>query len=257
MRLASATRYNIRLQFRHGFYYAYLVVCVVYVILLYLLAPKAREIVTPLLIFSDPAMLGIFFIGGIVLLERSDNTLQSLFVTPLRTAEYCFAKVISLAVLALSSSLILAAAGKGGVNLNWPLLVLGVILTSGLVTMTGLAVSARADTVPGYILSVIPLVIVISLPVLPYFGVLDTHWFFLIPTHASITLIRGGFSPGAAPLWELLLSITLLAVWNLAAWKWAEQRFETYLTGAVFHKEPPNKAVPDKGDQNSVSEASK
>lgn len=257
MRLASATLCSIRLQFRHGFYYAYLVVCVVYVVLLYLLAGKAREIVTPLLIFSDPAMLGIFFIGGIVLLERSDNTLQSLFVTPLRTAEYCFAKVISLALLALSSSVILAAAGKGGIHLNWPLLVLGVILTSGLVTLTGLAVSARADTVPGYILSVIPLVIVISLPVLPYFGVLDSHWFYLIPTHASITLIQGGFSPGTAPLWELLLSLALLTAWNLAAWKWAERRFAVYLTGAALNKEPPNKVAPNKAARNGASEAPK
>jgi hypothetical protein len=33
----------------------------------------------------------------------------------------------------------IGTAGKGGGNLNWPLLVLGVILNSSLLTLTGLA----------------------------------------------------------------------------------------------------------------------
>lgn len=233
MNLAALSLYNVKLQFRHGFYYAYIFVCAVYIILLRLAGPGIRELLTPVLIFSDPSMLGIFFVGGIVLLERDDNTLQSLFVTPMKSGDYCIAKAVSLGVLALSSSLILAVAGKGGFGFDWPSLIGGTVLTSALFTFTGLGFSVRADSVISYILTVIPVVTAAAVPLLHYFKITGSYLFYLIPTQASLTLITAGFSPGSAPLWELLLSGGILIVWNAAAWRWARHRFRKHLAGAM------------------------
>lgn len=197
MRLASTALYNIRLQFRHGFYYAYIVVCAVYVVLLRLLPEDLRELLTPVFIFTDPAMLGIFFVGGIVLLEQNDNTLQSLFVTPLRRSEYCLAKVFSLALLALSTSVLLAVASRAGIAFNLLPLILGVLLTSSLVTLAGLAVVSRSETVIGYIFVATPILVVMVLPLLDYFAVAESSWFYVVPTHASIKLIAAAFEPTA------------------------------------------------------------
>ncbi len=233
MNLVTLSLYNVKLQFRHGFYYAYLFVCVVYVITLRLVDTGIREVLTPVLIFSDPSMLGIFFIGGIVLLERDDNTLESLFVTPMKSADYCIAKAVSLAVLALSSSLVLAVAGTGGFAFNWPSLIAGTVLTSSLFTFLGLSVSVRANSVIDYVLTVIPVVIVAVVPLLRHFGVSDSYLFYLIPTQASLTLIAYGLTPGSSPLWELLLSGGILIVWNIATWRWAGNRFRKHLAGAM------------------------
>jgi fluoroquinolone transport system permease protein len=231
--LLSLSLYNVKLQFRHGFYYAYLFVTAVYIIILRLLGPGAREILTPVLIFSDPSMLGIFFVGGIVLLERNDNILESLFVTPLKAGDYCISKAVSLGVLALSASLLIAAAGKGGFGFDWPALIAGTVLTSTLFTFTGLAVSVRSEHVVDYILRVLPFVIVAAAPLIGYFGVTDSHLFYLIPTEASLTLITEGFSPGSAPIWEHLLSAGILILWNWAARRWAVYRFKKHLAGAM------------------------
>jgi fluoroquinolone transport system permease protein len=231
--LLSLSRYNIKLQFRHGFYYAYLFVCIVYIILLRLLSPEMRELLTPVLIFTDPSMLGIFFVGGIVFLERDDNTLQTLFVTPMRAGDYCLSKALSLGFLALLSSLVLAVAGKGGIAFDWPSLIAGTLFTSFLFTFAGLGVSVRTDSVIDYIMSVIPVVTAALLPFLRYFAVTDSFLMYLLPTQASLSLIHHGYSPGTVPAGELGLSAGILIVWNLAAWRWAEYRFRRHLAGAM------------------------
>ncbi|MFO7848345.1 MAG: ABC transporter permease [Spirochaetia bacterium] len=233
MNLLSLSLYNVKLQFRHGFYYAYLFVCIVYIILLRLLGPEMRDLLTPVLIFSDPSMLGIFFIGGIVFLEREDNTLQSLFVTPMRAADYCASKAISLGVLALLSSLLLAVAGKGGIAFGWPSLIAGTVLTSALFTFTGLSFSVRTESVIGYIMTVIPVVIAAAAPLLQYFGVAESSLFYLLPTQYSLTLLKNGFSPGTVPVRELLTSAGILVGWNFAVWRWAGHRFRQHLAGAM------------------------
>jgi fluoroquinolone transport system permease protein len=231
--LISLSLYNVKLQFRHGFYYAYLFVCIVYIILLRLIGPEMRELLTPVLIFSDPSMLGIFFVGGIVFLERDDNTLQSLFVTPLRAGDYCIIKAISLGFLALLAGLVLAFAGKGGLAFGWLSLIAGTVFTSFLFTFAGLGFSVRTDSVIDYIMTVLPVVITAALPFLRYFGLVDSSLFYLLPTQASLTLLRNGFSPGTVPVWELFMSAGILIAWNIAAWRWAGYRFRRHLAGAM------------------------
>ena len=233
MNLVTLSLYNVKLQFRHGFYYAYLFITVVYIIGLRLLAPGLREFVTPVLIFSDPSMLGIFFVGGIVLLERNDNTLESLFVTPLKSGDYCIAKALSLGILALSSSLVLAVAGTGGFGFDWPSLIVGTFLTSTLFTFTGLSLSVRTEQVIGYILTAVPIVVVAAAPLLNFLGATDSYLFYLIPTQASLSLLAGGVTPGSVPVRELIMSTGILLVWNAGAWLWAGHRFRKHLAGAM------------------------
>lgn len=233
MNLLSLSLYNVKLQYRHGFYYAYLFVCIVYIILLRLLSPDMRELLTPVVIFSDPSMLGIFFVGGIVFLERDDNTLQSLFVTPMRAGDYCITKALSLGFLALISSIALAVAGKGGIDFDWPSMITATVLTSFLFTFAGLGISVRTDSIIDYIMTVVPVVIAAALPFLRYFAVTDSPMLYLLPTQASLTLLKNGFSPGTVPVGEIFLSVGLLIVWNIAAWRWAGHRFRQHLAGAM------------------------
>jgi len=101
MRLTAALTYDIRLQFRHYFYYAYLIVSIIYVIILRAVPLDFRQTAAVLVIFTDPSTLGFFFLGGIILLERGQKTLEGLFVTPLRVFEYMLSKILSLTLLAL------------------------------------------------------------------------------------------------------------------------------------------------------------
>lgn len=51
------------------------------------------------MIYSDPAAMGLFFMGAIVLLEKSQRVLNSLAVSPVKVSEYILSKVISLGVI--------------------------------------------------------------------------------------------------------------------------------------------------------------
>ena len=59
MRAASLIRNDFRLQFQHGFYYAYIFVTLAYIGILRAIGSEGRALMSPLIIFTDPAMLGI------------------------------------------------------------------------------------------------------------------------------------------------------------------------------------------------------
>lgn len=74
-----------------------------------------------MLIFSDPAAMGLFFMGAIVMLE------QSFAVSPLKVWEYVGSKVLSLSMIGL------LVAGLVGVTARQealPQLLLGISLAS-------------------------------------------------------------------------------------------------------------------------------
>ena len=112
-RLLSCTGNEIRLQYRHGLYMVYGLLCLLYVIILRAVGGEARQILLPLLIFMDPTMLGFFFVGGLVLLERSDRTVSALFTTPVSLFQYLVAKVLSLSFLALMAAQVIAVLTVG------------------------------------------------------------------------------------------------------------------------------------------------
>ena len=45
------------------------------------------------LLFFDPAVIGIVFVGALVLFEKSENVLQALIVTPMKTDDYLLSKI--------------------------------------------------------------------------------------------------------------------------------------------------------------------
>ena len=222
MRLTACVHNDMRTQFRAGFYYAYAVVTAVYIIILRLLPQEAAELIAPVILFSDPSVLGMFFVGGIILLEKNDNILESLFVTPVRVHEYIAAKVFSLGTISLLSSFCIAFAYRG-VDIYPGLLIAGVLLTSGLFTMLGIVIASYAETVNAYLVEAMGYTFPLIAPLLAYFDVVSTELFWIIPTHSSIMLISGAFHGIAAA--EASLAIGILIVYNGAVYMWAKKSF--------------------------------
>lgn len=226
MRVLSAVKFDIMFQIRHGFYYAYLVVSVLYVLVLRNIPLEYRELVAILLIFSDTSALGFFFIGGIVLLEKDQNTLESLFVTPLRVAEYLISKVISLTILAavMSTAIIALTFGE---SFNLLRLLTGIILSSSFFTLVGFALSARAKNVNEYLLAASLVMIVFFLPMLDYLKLYQSSVFYLFPTKASIVLMKAMFQ--GIPWEETAYAVFFLLACTAAAGVWAYRWFYKYI----------------------------
>jgi fluoroquinolone transport system permease protein len=61
---------DLLLQFRYGFYYAAALTTLVWITLLSALPESVLSLVVPFMIFADLAVVGYYFIAGMVLIEK-------------------------------------------------------------------------------------------------------------------------------------------------------------------------------------------
>ncbi len=166
-----------------------------------------------LLLFFDSALVGIMFIGALVLFEKSENTLQALVVTPMSTDDYLLSKIISLTILSVASALIFMGLNFvfNGTEFNILLLILGIILTSVMLILIGFILVSRVNSINEYLLSMMMAFLGLSFPPLLHLsGIYENVLFYLWPTQASFILIGGVFTE--IETWELAYSIIYLIV---------------------------------------------
>jgi fluoroquinolone transport system permease protein len=222
MRALAAVRTDIAFQYRHGFYAAYLAVTAVYVALLNILPPEPRAVLAPVLLFTDPAVLGFFFVGGLVLFERKQNLLEGFLVTPLRPGEYLFAKAFSLSLISLATSLAIVWLGVRA-PFNPLLLLMGVGLTAPFFTLIGWTLAVRSRTLNGFIMASFLTTPLFAVPLAEYFGLFTHPLLYLVPGRGGMLLLAGSLK-GIAPS-DVLFSTLSLAFWLGAAFIWAKKCF--------------------------------
>lgn len=224
-RVIATTRLDLRLQWRYGFFYAAAFITLVWIVLLGLFPRSLLNVAVPFIIFADLGVIGFFFIAGMVLFEKSEQTLDALIVTPLRFGEYLFGKLATLTLMALVISLAVVV-GVYGFGFNLPLLALGVILTSLLALLVGFISVAPYTSISAYLLPSQLLYLPLNLPLIHYFGWWEHPLFYLIPTHGSLILLRAAFDP--VPLWQLGYAIAYQVLWmGVLVWvaRWAFNRY--------------------------------
>ncbi len=217
---------EITLQWRQGFWLVYFVFTAIYVTVLLSIPEKNRMLVSLIMILSDTTMLGVIFIGALVLLEKQQSVLQSLFVTPLEPSQYIWSKTISLALIAVCMSMLiyLPVWQFTGYTL---LLLATIAFTAATFVLLGLGLAARIDSINQYFGLLMGVSMLLILPVLPYM-LLEQHPIFLIlPYVASLDLMLGAMNP--LPIWRILLDIALLVAWGYIAYRYAIRRVTRYL----------------------------
>lgn len=169
MRFLSALKNDMYFQMRYGFYFLYAFFSAVYIAVLWTTPPVYQKMVLSLIVLSDPAMLGVFFVGGIWLLEKGEGLHLFWCVSPLRPIEYVLSKSVSLAVLSTLSAVLIASASTRGTALT--LLAFSVFAGAAVFNLAGLWVASYARSVNHYmILVTLPTVFLSIPPVLTAFG---------------------------------------------------------------------------------------
>ena len=245
-RFVKLLGWDLRFQARYGFYLLYGFLTVFYTMILFAFPESWKEKAAAILIFSDPAAMGLFFMGAIVLLEKSQKVTSYFAVTPLRAGEYVWSKVLSLSAIALvvASALALVAgcrhllpveAGNGasstissvsataGMALL-PLLA-GTFLASAIFTLCGIIVATKITSLNQFILATVPVEIIGFVPaVLHLFGVTGSFAWKAYPANVCMDLVAGRQPSGAglvitAALIALLLQVACRSVLKM----WQEQ----------------------------------
>ncbi len=223
MRLLHAVLADIRFQIKHGFYFVYAIITAMYLIILSFLPENIQAIALPLVVFSDPSVLGLFFIGGIILMEKGQGVLMVLVVSPLRTYEYVLSKVISLAILSVLAAFAITWFSYYP-EVNWGLLFVSTILTSGIFTLLGIIINAGCNTVNQYMFKTIPYMLIFILPCFALLGFPYSELFTIIPSVAALKLMLGAYH--GISLLEMATLVTYLLAVNFALLNLATHTFE-------------------------------
>lgn len=225
-RLLSAVRWEMRLQFRHGFYYAALFVVVVMVGVLRPLRLPNWELLFPAVILQSVLIGTYYFMAGLVLLEKGEGTLEGLVVTPLRQGEYLAAKVVTLTGLAMVENMVLVTAVYGRLY-NSLLLLAGVALLGSFYALFGFITVARYDSINSFLFPSFFYTAVLTIPLVDYFGLWTSPLIYLHPMQAALLLLKAAFQPVAA--WQLAYGILYGALWIGLAYEWSRRVFYRFV----------------------------
>jgi fluoroquinolone transport system permease protein len=189
MSILPLVKGDFRLQYKYGFYVLYLFLCALYAGVLLLLPESIRGTAAIIMIFSDPAAMGLFFLGAMVLFEQSQQVVESLAVSPVTAKEYVLSKILSLSLVSTGAGLFIALFSGGGLNILS--LLSGIFLGSLLFSAVGMILAARAATLNRFLLSTVPAEILIMLPAIAWLFGFRPGVLLLHPGVCVIALLEG------------------------------------------------------------------
>ena len=175
-----------------------------------------------------------FYVAGMIVFERDEGTLHAVIVSPLRTSEYLWSKIITLTLLATLESVTIV--GGAMLLLSWsevvpwpnvPLLLTGIIAIGVIYTLMGIVLIVRYRKITDFLIPMAAIVGVLQLPFLHFLGLIEHPVFLIIPTSAPTMLMQGAFVPLAA--WEWVYGIVYTAAMMGGFTVWAYRAFNKHI----------------------------
>ncbi len=180
--------YDILLQWRQGFWMIYIIVSLMYLAILFSIPSENRLFVSILFVLSDTSVLGVTFVGALVLLEKQQNVLQSLFVTPLKVKQYLWSKTASLGLIALTMSIALLVLPNKIDSYIW-IRIYAIITSSIIFTLMGIGFASQVDTINQYFMSILVGSLVILIPVAPFLIWEQFSWLVIFPINGALEIM--------------------------------------------------------------------
>jgi fluoroquinolone transport system permease protein len=184
-----------------------------YVSIIYFLKDFAGvEKFITLLIYNDPALVGFIFIGISIILEKDQEILPALFVTPLNHHLYLISRIIVLSTIGFSSALAMVFMAKG-TAFNFVHFSIGAFSTCVLFCLMGIFIVSYTTEILHFLLRSVPLLIFMSLPLLNYFELTDAGFLKIFPVQGGLNLIVNSYRESPV-LMELMTGYVSIAVWT-------------------------------------------
>jgi fluoroquinolone transport system permease protein len=184
-----------------------------YVLIIYLIKDFAGiEKLITLLIYNDPALVGFIFIGISIILEKDQEVLPALFVTPLNFHLYLIPRIITLSAIGFFGALMMVLTATG-TSFNFLHFSIGAFSTSVLFCLLGIFIVSYTTEILHFLLRAIPLLIFMSLPLLNYFELTNFSFLKLFPVQGGLNLMVNSYRelPDAR---EIIFGYASIAVWT-------------------------------------------
>jgi fluoroquinolone transport system permease protein len=222
-RLHAEVACGIRLQHRNGFYWAVGFVVAFWVLLATQLPALDWALLLPVVVLNNLLITTYFFIGGLVLLEKAEGSLQARMVTPLRPGEYLAGKVITLGVLGLLENLVIVVAVARRLPTMAPFAA-GTLLAGVILALFGFIVVSRYDSINEYLMPASGYTALLVLPIVPYFGVAASPLWYLHPMQAPLVVLRAAFDE--APMHQMAYGVGYSLLWCWLLYRLAARRLD-------------------------------
>jgi fluoroquinolone transport system permease protein len=230
-RLLATLRRDLTLQARYRLYAVSVFIVLFWGVFLNLLPATAQAdaaAVVPAFVMVNLILTTFYFVGALVLLERDEGMLAALVTTPLRDLEYVLAKVLTLAALALAETLLVVGL-VFGLRFRWGLLLGGTALLGALYVLAGFASVVRHRAINAWLMPSVGVVTLLSLPLLPHFGLAEPALFYWHPAMPALVLLQAGCAAQPAPGVALLYGVLGACAWVGLGFAWARRRFDRFV----------------------------
>lgn len=226
--------WNFRYIVKYKIVYALLFVVLVWSGVINTVGKSSRETMIPFVLFIDLAIIGFYFIGAIILLEKSERTVFAVVCTPLKKSEFLNSKIIAFTILSVVCSFLMVVISKGDCKINYLLLLVGIILCSVNYSIFGLIAIVQYDSLTEYLVPSWAYLFVTQLPLLNFFHVIPKHTFLsvlldLLPTAAPLNIMKMSF--GNLSVSKVIFSFITYGVWNVILYRIMIKRFDKYIIG--------------------------
>ena len=219
MRFLNLLKNEFRFAVKYGILLLYIIVTTFYVVMLSVIPESAKHTTGAILIFTDPAAMGLFFMGAVMLLEKSQRVNHAISVTPVKTSEYIIAKSFSMLVVGTAAGIVIGIFAKA----NIVGVILAVVLSSFLFSLCAIIVSVKTESLNSFMLGTIPFEMLLCLPAILYqFRVLKSDLWIIHPGVSAIVLLSDKNN-----LW--FFSIISLCLWNVIAFVFSHKAVTGYM----------------------------
>jgi fluoroquinolone transport system permease protein len=183
-----------------------------YVLIIYFLRgfENVEKIIT-LLIYNDPALIGFIFIGISIILEKDQEVLPALFVTPLSRHVYLISRILTLSAIGFFGALAMVLTAKG-TAFNFIHFAVGAYSTCVLFCLIGIFIVSYTTEILHFLLRAVPLLILMSLPLMNYFELTDWAFLKIFPVQGGLNLMVNSYRE-APNLGEIIFGYFSIAVW--------------------------------------------
>jgi fluoroquinolone transport system permease protein len=218
--------WDIKVQARENVYLFTILTTLAFSTVLLLLPERAPDTIVTAILFMDPAVVGASFVAAIVLMERSQNTLAAVAVSPVEPIDYLLSKVVTLTLLTFAGgmALVLVTYWPAPIDLVLRFL-LAMTFTGVLGVVGGMALVATANSMNHLIARAFPVSVVLYLAFLAHFDVVTGAWAWILlgfnPGHAMLRSLLWAADPSNVTSAEAVYAFTYMGLLIVGLFAWS------------------------------------
>ena len=209
MRKVNVIKGDMFFQWKYGFYMLYLLMIIIYYVIFSFLTGHVKDTIVSICVYSDPAAMGMFFMGALILLEKSQRITNSIAISPVTVEEYILGKIVSVGIISEIVGVILMLQGH---TENYFFCAIGIFAGSVIFSLCGIIVGAKIESLNQYIIGTLPFEIIGFVPVILYrIGFMwDNKLMIIHPGCSVMRLIEGDTEMAVGAVASIVIWIILL-----------------------------------------------